>query len=711
MACEAILDALASAVVTTSSSSASLGGGLIVNRGDGVISVSCFRAWRDLLAQAERSHTRISLDRMWDCGIRALITLASPKALGLLPLIEALRQAPEHFNLLAPMTSSSKNAEEDNGDALPLSSRVLHWLRGGGGATHGWYTHELSDAVIHYLEAYTPRADRYSPPIPSRANSSMLHGIVPSVSDLDDAAEEARTLASASAMCPCNERVSLLLKPLCDSLLSIHARPYLHPLHAPRLMLLLQSALHPNIGGIASTDDAKARFDAAAFVSSCADACAGFLDTCILSAQAHPSDRSNTEESEWLCGRVVTCATSLASYAAAFPDLPALSSMIAERLLPTLSCLCEKEHTLGLMAAKALAGVAKSLSLGTYGVKVTQALTTAAATILSFICGVKPNEADETEEVGEEEEEAEASSSSPPSAEVSKLRYACDVSRWTALDALLTTANDLRHSISLKAVLPSMINGNGAWMPLCSLIPECYGDDIATHVLFRCAYKLLLIRNSVAFTDTSVLEAHSILIEGLRRYGRPPTAALCTDAADFLFSPQCLSAHPLLTSACQSAFTYFMSLGSTRPFAAKLCASRVCRWALTSPYLAATEWIPQLQTLLVFGDHVPKGGGAISAFDDADLTVSTSLTRILTDPRPKDRRQQTVCQAVVDGCETAVEEAIRDAEASGQAALQVAVSDGGGEAIHKASLQQVRALALRLLYELPPTAAEVEMGW
>ena len=135
-------------------------------------------------------------------------------------------------------------------------------------------------------------------------------------------------------------------------------------------MLLLQSALHPNIGGIASTDDAKARFDAAAFVSSCADACSGFLDTCILSAQAHPSNQTNTDESEWLCGRVVTCATSLASYAAAFPDLPALSSMIAERLLPTLSCLCEKEHTLS-HGGEGLPGRQVALT-GTYGVKVTK---------------------------------------------------------------------------------------------------------------------------------------------------------------------------------------------------------------------------------------------------------------------------------------------------------------------------------------------------
>ena len=118
--------------------------------------------------------------------------------------------------------------------------------------------------------------------------------------------------------------------------------------------------------------------------------------------------------------------------------------------------------------------------------------------------------------MGEEEEEAEASSSSPPSAEVSKLRYACDVSRWTALDALLTTANDLRHSISLKAVLPSMINGNGAWMPLCRLIPECYGDDIATHVLFRCVQAAAHTKLG-PFTDTSVLEAHSLLLEGLQR--------------------------------------------------------------------------------------------------------------------------------------------------------------------------------------------------
>ena len=126
------------------------------------------------------------------------------------------------------MTSSSKNAEEDNGD-IRCSRRVFYSLRGGGGATHGWYTHELSDAVIHYLEAYTPRADRYSPPIPFRANSSMLHGIVPSVSDLEDAAEEARTsrprLQCALAMSVCPSSSSLCATPF---LAYTHGHTYIH---------------------------------------------------------------------------------------------------------------------------------------------------------------------------------------------------------------------------------------------------------------------------------------------------------------------------------------------------------------------------------------------------------------------------------------------------------------------------------------------------
>ena len=79
---------------------------------------------------------------------------------------------------------------------------------------------------------------------------------------------------------------------------------------------------------------------------------------------------------------------------------------------------------------------------------------------------------------------------------------------------------------------------------------------------------------------------------------------------------------------------------------------------------------------------------------------------------PPHKKPVSSARAVVSGCETAIDDAVAEAaaaeaaaaeaeEAAGREALQEAVRRGGVDASFRAAVQQVRALALRLLHTVP----------
>ena len=60
-----------------------------------------------MLAQAERSHSRLMLDRIWCAAVRMLCALADPTQIGLLRITNLLRRAPCQFRLLQPVVAQA----------------------------------------------------------------------------------------------------------------------------------------------------------------------------------------------------------------------------------------------------------------------------------------------------------------------------------------------------------------------------------------------------------------------------------------------------------------------------------------------------------------------------------------------------------------------------------------------------------------------------
>ena len=142
-ACEALLGAIADAV-------------------DGprylaVLTVDGFRLLSDFLFQATRSYERVALGRVWQCGVRLLLSMGDPILMGLLPIVSLLKEAPESLRLL--------------GD--PPNSEIARWLAQAGtvpshcsstpasaaaatstDAQHpdsSWGAEQMSRAVVSYL--------------------------------------------------------------------------------------------------------------------------------------------------------------------------------------------------------------------------------------------------------------------------------------------------------------------------------------------------------------------------------------------------------------------------------------------------------------------------------------------------------------------------------------------------------------------------------
>ena len=89
--------------------------------------------------------------------------------------------------------------------------------------------------------------------------------------------DEAAVLARASSACAQLERVRLLLAPLCASLRRVHMRTYLHPMHAPRLLLLLAATLEACGAALRSAAHAEARTEAVRAVARCEEGLVGLV--------------------------------------------------------------------------------------------------------------------------------------------------------------------------------------------------------------------------------------------------------------------------------------------------------------------------------------------------------------------------------------------------------------------------------------------------
>ena len=681
----------------------------------GALGEGGFCALRDLLYQAARSHGRVAQSRLWRAGVRALLSLAEPTALGLLPLVELLRSAPAAESLLPSRPPSlAPSPGGPSSSTSPLGEAVVRWLSSPTLADDkwSWLEAQASEAVRGYLEKCTRSAG--SPAGPGASGTRAGASFVPTASDLDDSAHEAATVCAACALLrSTSQAIERVLAPLCTQLVSVHARPYLHPLHAPRRLLLLRALIE---SGALQAADAAARKRIVSHVVSCAEGCCGVVELALSAARNfRVADAGSTDEEqiEWLCARAVACVSAAAVCAAALPEVISLTELVSGPLLGGLSAglaapPAARPHgeRLRLMAAQALGGTARALAA--YGVatpRLWRPVASALAALLGACASDAAAEADGTPNL-----EARLGSAGETRGD-ERLAYRVEVARWEALAALMdaSDASNAEASIASRAAA-------GAPLPLPPALPTCLppamvaalsrcaGDDDALHAILRCAGRLMATWLAVGSADGGAaheigdtIEAvrclHASMLDGLRLLrGTALRPALCTSAADTLLGLPAVGC-PSLQAECFAAYDYLIGLGRARPFAAQLGASRLCLAAAALPG-QMLPWGSRLHALLLYGEQPPRAGTAICTSLDDDLPCRLSTTAAA----PAERT--STAAKVVDGCTAALDEGVD--------ALQEALSAGGDDAQHRAATHRVRALGLRLLHELLPIGAELE---
>ena len=668
----------------------------------GILRLPGLHLLRSFLEQAARTRGRIELARLWNFAVQILITLGHPADLGRLPVVTVLMKAPDHLGLLHPIEDNAPIAQAVSGSAL--AGELWGWLR-----TAGVADDSASCELAHSCKAYLDKFTRKILQPTVVGNEAVL----PSSADLEESAYEARTLAVACDVIPASDKVRLILEPVCDHLSSVHRRAYVHPLTAPRLLSLFANLVpafaRPTKRPSDDMVETQARVRRAVFLG--AEGVCGVAEACISTVLNPRLMTAESADAEWFLARAKYCMAAIAKVVAYFPDVTSVSDLFCDRLLPELSAgaTMERSEVAAIPRRIAAASSLRALSTALVDADVTlspKVLTSLKAAVTRILHA--PWDDNLTlDATGAEREEGESS--------VDSSSY--ETARWAALGALLSITQSqpydgLHH-------LTSSQSPDSSRSPLARLARTSSmlaGDVETMQSLLVCAHRLLPLafRHGFAAKGDSgdafgLIEiAHAALFDGFRRCAERPTCLqprFCAAAAETLLSPECLSSE-CLRHGCQAVFTFFLGLGSTRPFAARLAVVRICRWlcaqdGITAP--TAFAWVPQLHTLLLYGITPQRGASAVTALDDTDLGAPTSFMKDVTEARPGRPRAngRSVSNTVVDGCSAAVDAAV--AEAAGQQALQEAVSAGGADAISRACGQKIRAYALRVLLELPST--------
>ena len=734
----------------------------------GVLSQGGFYALRDVMQQAGRSHGRVAQARLWRVGLKALLALGDASSLGLLPIMAFVRGAPAASRL------PQRTVEQ-----------VRQWLerprRADGGA---WLEAEVAEAIQEYLERYTNRRKGASQggAITAAITAAITSPItaqpkpfVPAASDLSDSAEEAETLRAACDLCPTAQRVALALGPLCAQLVNVHTRAYLHPLHAPRLLVLL----HALIDGAAAADEPAWRSVVINMLSGCAEGCCGVVENALSEARTGRSDSSLVgapDQTDWLCARVVHCSGALAACTAAVPEVRSIVTFVGEQLLQGLSAELAsaagpQASRVRLMAADALSAVVRA---GMYGARALELAHDGAPGIVAVHpLLTKPMQSARETMLAACAEGAGrfASMDGDGNGVELRLRYRSEVAQWAALAALLDAAGDapsvatvsgrssppppirVREGIAPAVVRDSELvdRRHQTWLASCAAaLKQSSGDAEALHALLRCAGPLIRIAlrhsvvdgaaatdgvvshseeirgnqrqsdgaaatdgavSSVSSTVSHVRALHRACLESLRLVRSTALQpSLCAAVANALLSVPVLHCAGLQAESF-GAFDFLHGLGAARPFAAQLAASRLCDAVLEQPR-ACLPWASRIHELLLHGDAaLPVGSTALLSTLDDDLAPRLSTRAVMSVSRadlalavPADSqssaatcsRASTTSAAaapVVDGCASAEDEGIQ--------ALLDALMAGGADALRRAAAHRVRALALRLLLELP----------
>ena len=727
----------------------------------GVLSQGGFHALRDVLQQAGRSHGRVAQARLWRVGLKALLALGDAASLGLLPIMAFVRSAPAAHRL--PQRAVQ---------------RVRQWLerprRADGGA---WLEAELAEAVQEYLERYTNRRKGVSQggAITAAITAAITSPItaqpkpfLPAASDLSDSAEEAETLRAACDLCPTAQRVALALGPLCAQLVNVHTRAYLHPLHAPRLLVLL----HALIDGAAAADEPAWRAVVINMLSGCAEGCCGVVENALSEARTGRSDSSLVgapDQTDWLCARVAHCSGALAACTAAVPEVRSIVTFVGEQLLQGLStelasAAGPQAPRVRLMAADALSAVVRA---GLYGARAPDSAHDGAPGIVAVhpLLAKPMQSAREAMLAACAEGAGRLTSMDGDGNGVDlRLRYRSEVAQWAALAALLDAAGDapsvaivsgrssppppirVREGIATAVAhdLELVDRRHQTWLASCvAALKQSSGDAEALHALLRCAGPLIrnALRHSVvdgaAVTDGAVSSVsstvssvsstvshiralHRACLESLRLVGSTALQpSLCAAVANALLSVPVLHCTGLQAESF-GAFDFLHGLGAARPFAAQLAASRLCDAVLEQPR-ACLPWASRIHELLLHGDAaLPVCSTALLSTLDDDLAPRLSTRAVTSVSRadlaaavPADSQStaatcnlasttSAAAAPVVDGCATAEDEGIQ--------ALLDALMAGGADAQRRAAAHRVRALALRLLLELPLRAESLATG-
>ena len=617
-ACEALLGAIADAV-------------------DGprylaVLTVDGFRLLRDFLFQATRSYERVALGRVWQCGVRLLLSMGDPMLMGLLPIVSLLKEAPESLRLL--------------GD--PPNSEIARWLAQAGtvpshtvsstpasaaaatstDAQHpdsSWGAEQMSRAVVSYL-AHDSDAS---------AMTASLEAATYTASDVAAIVDRATTIALASATVEPMARVTSVVEVLCSQLASVHTRAYLHPLQAPRLLILLRAMLSDAGGGLAWTDDARAQEATVRTLSVCVEGCCGYVDLSLSQVELAVGDRGcSPDHLEWMCERATVATATVAAIAASMPRVPAYATFVGQRILPTLARMLSRANggAARLMASRSLQGVAEALAASSATITAIPPSLRSAA-VNAATCSLeeahdRSNEEQAGADVGVDVgAEAGASAGAGGGQEA----YACEVARWAALDSLLLVVESPREPPEATAAASAAHDELGrsqiARLPtlqrLRAFFGECAGDADALRCLLSCASRLVPYWAVAEGGQGELAALYGAALDALREVRNTALQpALCVPAARLLLGDAALSSAAAV-ERCHAAFDFFTGLGATRPFAARLAAAPLCAWLRASPPLAH-RWLTRLHALLLFGEAPPGGSTVISTLDDIDLDASTS---------------------------------------------------------------------------------------
>jgi tRNA G18 (ribose-2'-O)-methylase SpoU len=591
---------------------------------------------------------------------------------------------------------------------------------------------------------------------------------LPAASDLSDSAEEAETLRAACDLCPTAQRVALALGPLCAQLVNVHTRAYLHPLHAPRLLVLL----HALIDGAAAADEPAWRAVVINMLSGCAEGCCGVVENALSEARTGRSDSSLVgapDQTDWLCARVAHCSGALAACTAAVPEVRSIVTFVGEQLLQGLStelasAAGPQAPRVRLMAADALSAVVRA---GLYGARAPDSAHDGAPGIVAVhpLLAKPMQSAREAMLAACAEGAGRLTSMDGDGNGVDlRLRYRSEVAQWAALAALLDAAGDapsvaivsgrssppppirVREGIATAVAhdLELVDRRHQTWLASCvAALKQSSGDAEALHTLLRCAGPLIrnALRHSVvddaAVTDGAVSSVsstvssvsstvshiralHRACLESLRLVGSTALQpSLCAAVANALLSVPVLHCTGLQAESF-GAFDFLHGLGAARPFAAQLAASRLCDAVLEQPR-ACLPWASRIHELLLHGDAaLPVCSTALLSTLDDDLAPRLSTRAVTSVSRadlaaavPADSQStaatcnlasttSAAAAPVVDGCATAEDEGIQ--------ALLDALMAGGADAQRRAAAHRVRALALRLLLELPLRAESLATG-